>query len=68
MSFVYIMIGWQLSVDNRLSLQLGNTECILFGTKEKLSLVHDLYIECNDHTIDSTDKVEYLGVFNWSIF
>lgn len=53
------MLSSQLFVDNRLSLQHGNTECILLLTKKKLSL----HIECNDHIINSIDKVKYLGIF-----
>ena len=49
-------------VDNKLSLHLGKTECILFGSKRKLRKVKDFHIVCNDHTIDSTTSVKYLGL------
>ena len=49
-------------VDNKLSLHLQNTECILFGSKRKLRKVKDFLIVCNDHTIDSTTSVKYLGL------
>lgn len=59
----------QWLVDNKLSLHLGKTECILFGTRKELSNVQDFYIECNNRTINSTDKVTYLGVFiEWEIY
>ena len=48
-------------VDNKLSLYLGKTECILFGSKRELRKMKDFYIVCNDHTIDSTTSVKYLG-------
>ena len=49
-------------VDNKLSLHLGKTECILFGSKRKLRKVTDFHFVCNDHTIDSTTSVKYLGL------
>ena len=49
-------------VDNKVSLHLGKTECILFGSKRKLRKVKDFHIVCNDHTIDSTTSVKYLGL------
>ena len=38
-------------IDNKLSLHMGKTECILFGSKRKLRKVSDFSIECNGHTI-----------------
>ena len=49
-------------VNNKLSLHLGKTECILFGPKRKLSGFKDLSIVCNNHVIKSADHVKYLGV------
>lgn len=40
-------------VDNKLSLHLGKTECILFGSKRKLKKVKDFHNVCSNHTIDS---------------
>ena len=49
-------------VDNRLSLHLGKTECILFGPSRKLSTVGDFEVKCHDHVIKSSNQVKYLGV------
>ena len=35
-------------VDNKLSLHLGKTECILFGPKRKLKKVKNLKVTCFD--------------------
>ena len=50
-------------VNNKLSLHLGKTECILFGPKRKLKNFNDFTICCNNHVIQSTDHVKYLGVY-----
>ena len=50
-------------IDNKLSLHLGKTESILFGPKQKLKHVVDFSIKCNGHTVDSSEKVKYLGVY-----
>jgi hypothetical protein len=52
--------GWL--VDNKLSLHLGKTECILFGSKPKLSKVDTFKIECNGQVIDAANSVKYLGI------
>ena len=51
-------------VDNKLSLHLGKTESVLFGSKRKLTCkkVKEFHILCNGHTIKSTDHVKYLGL------
>ena len=49
-------------VDNKLSLHLGKTECVMFGSKRKLKHVDDFKIVCNGHTIKSTQSVKYLGL------
>ena len=49
-------------VNNKLSLHLGKTECILFGPKRKLNDFKDFSIVCNNHVIKSADHVKYLGV------
>lgn len=46
----------QWLVNNTLSLNLGKTECILFGTRKKPSNEQHFYIKCNDYTIASADK------------
>ena len=49
-------------VDNKLSLHLGKTECILFGPKGKLKKVKNFKVTCFDHVIESTSSVKYLGL------
>ena len=49
-------------VDNRLSLHLGKTECILFGPSRKLSRVSEFQVKCHNHVIKATEQVKYLGV------
>lgn len=49
-------------VDNKLSLHLGKTECMLFGSKRKLKKVQEFKVICNGHTIESTNSVKYLGL------
>lgn len=48
-------------VDNKLSLHLGKTECILFSSKKKLSKIKNFSVECNNHSIVSQPSVKYLG-------
>ena len=48
--------------DNKLSLHLGKTEYILFGSKRKLRRVKDFKVTCNGHTIEHTTSVKYLGL------
>ena len=49
-------------IDNKLSLHLGKTECILFGSRRKLLSVKYFSVECNGHTIKSQSSVKYLGL------
>ena len=49
-------------VDNKLSLHLGKTECILFGSKRKLRKVDQFRINCAGHSIKSQESVKYLGL------
>lgn len=48
-------------IDNKLSLYLGKTESILFGSKLKLNRNSSLNISCNGTDISSTNLVKYLG-------
>ncbi len=53
----------QWMVDNKLSLHVGKTEAILFGTQRKLKLVNqDFSIVCNGIAISTSTSVKYLGV------
>ena len=48
-------------IDNKLSLHLGKTESILFGSKLRLRSRSNLNIECKGSKIEPKDKVKYLG-------
>ena len=49
-------------IDNKLSLHLGKTESILFGTNKKLQLAPQLNIECAGNKLANRSSVKYLGV------
>ena len=49
-------------VDNRLSLHLGKTECLLFGSKRRLKGVDDFSLSCEGTAIKRVFSVKYLGV------
>ena len=51
-------------IDNRLSLHLGNTECILLGPKRKLKSIIDFQSNCNGHRLKSKSmcSIEYFGI------
>ena len=49
-------------VDNKLSLHLGKTECILFGSKRKLRRVKEFNVTYNGHSIEHTTSVKYRGL------
>lgn len=48
-------------IDNKLSLHLGKTECILFGSKRKLRKVKDFSVSCGNNIIKAQLSVKYLG-------
>ena len=48
-------------IDNKLSMHLGKTESILFGSKSRLRSRSNLNIECKGNKIEPKDKVKYLG-------
>ena len=50
-------------VDNKLSLHLGKTECVLFGPRRKLRNITHFHVQCKDHIIKAQDSVKYLGLF-----
>ena len=52
----------QWLIDNKLSLHLGKTESILFGTKFKLDRVNSFEVKCNNEIINNVKNVKYLGV------
>ena len=49
-------------VDNRLSLHLGKTECILFGTKRRLAKNNIFEVRLGDVLVNRVTSVKYLGV------
>ena len=49
-------------VNNKLSLHLGKTESILFGSKPRIRSQPSLDINCNGSSIESKTSVKYLGV------
>ena len=53
---------YQWLIDNKLSLHLGKTESMLFGTRTKLKEKSELNVECQGKTIQTTCKMKYLGV------
>ena len=52
----------QWLVDDKLSLHLGKTECILFGSKRKLRKVNSFKVTCGGESLQSTNSAKYLGV------
>ena len=49
-------------VDNKLSLHMGKTECIIFGSKQKLRKINIFSIESNSHTIKAQRLEKYLSL------
>ena len=48
--------------DNRLSLHVGKTECLLFGTRRRLSKVGNFSVTCDGMAVSRVTSVSYLGV------
>ena len=48
--------------DNRVSLHLGKTECILFGSHSKLQKVSVFSVTVRDEVIKASNCVKYLGL------
>ena len=49
-------------MDNKLSLHLGKTESILFGSKNKLRKATSFEVRCNGNIIEQVKSVKYLGL------
>ena len=49
-------------MDNKLSLHLGKTTSILFGSKRKLKRVESFEVRCEEKIIKQVNSVNYLGV------
>ena len=52
----------QWLVDNKLSLHVGKTECLLFGTGRKLKGVQSFQVFCDGTLVERVHSVKYLGV------
>ena len=50
-------------IDNKLSLHVGKTESILFGSSRKLKGVEEYSVTCNGQLVKRVTSVKYLGVF-----
>ena len=48
-------------IDNKLSLHLGKTESIVFGSPHKIKCNPSLEITCNNLAIKSTTSLKYIG-------
>jgi len=49
-------------IDNKLSLHLGKTESILFGSKQRLKQHDSISVTCAGNTIGSKSCVKYIGI------
>ena len=49
-------------IDNRLSLHVGKTESILFGTGRRLKNVSEFSVKCDGEAVSRVTSVVYLGV------
>ena len=49
-------------IDNKLSLHVGKTESLLFGTKSRLKRVDDFQVFCEGTAVNRVFQVKYLGV------
>ena len=49
-------------VDNKLSIHLGKTECILFGTKSRLRINSEINVTCGETKVTAKTSMRYLGV------
>ena len=52
----------QWLVDNRLSLHVGKTECLLFGSKRRLKGIDNFPVHCDGTPVERKFSVKYLGV------
>ena len=52
----------QWLIDNKLSLHLGKTEAILFGSKRKLKRANSFDVKCGEIKVKNVNSVKYLGL------
>ena len=50
-------------INNKLSLHLGKTESILFGSKRKLNTCSSIQVRCAGTTLACQTHVKYLGIY-----
>ena len=50
-------------VDNKLSLHVGKTECLLFGSKNRLKRAGDFRVFCEGMAVKRVFHVKYLGCY-----
>ena len=48
--------------DNKMSLRLGKTESIIFGSKRTLQHFYSIQVQCAGNKLTRTTSVEYVGV------
>ena len=53
---------YQWLLDNKLSLHIGKTECIVFSSKRRARSIRDFDVTCGPTVVKSVDSVKYLGV------
>lgn len=49
-------------VDNKLSLHVGKTECLLFGSKRALKRAGNFLVSCDGAAVERVHSVKYLGI------
>jgi hypothetical protein len=49
-------------IDNRLSLHVGKTECMLFGTRRRVNRAGEFSVTCDGEPVQRVTSVKYLGV------
>ena len=54
----------QWLIDNKLSLHLGKTESILFGSKKKLRKIMSFKFKCNNEVIQHVNSVKEPWIVN----
>jgi len=49
--------------DNKLSLHVGKTECILFGSARKTNKASNFQVTCDGQLVKRVQSVKYLGIY-----
>ena len=57
---LFSLNGWL--VDNRLSIHLGKTECILLENKSRLHINSEMKVTCGETEVTAKTSARYLGV------